>query len=134
MNSSSKSARVSRRALRVAVPAIILFSAGCAGTPPIPTASLQAAQQSIATAERAGAGEHAATELAEARAKISSAQRAVDKEEMKEAGWLADEARAEADLAVAKTGAAKAIAANADTERSTKTLIEEMERKTGDSR
>jgi hypothetical protein len=50
------------------------------------------------------------------------------------AGRLADEARAEAELAVAKTGVAKANAVNADMERSNATLIEEMQRKTGDSR
>jgi hypothetical protein len=50
------------------------------------------------------------------------------------AGRLADEARAEAELAVARPGVAKANAVNADVERSNATLIEEMQRKTGDSR
>ncbi len=50
------------------------------------------------------------------------------------AGQLADEARAEADLAVARTSVAKANAVNADMERSNATLVEEMQRKTGDSR
>ena len=39
-----------------------------------------------------------------------------------------------AELAAAKAGAAKAIAVNKDIERSTATLIEEMQRKTGESR
>ena len=54
MNSPFKTGPVSRRRLRVAsgMPAIILFAVGCASTPPIPAVNLQAAQQSIANAER----------------------------------------------------------------------------------
>jgi hypothetical protein len=120
--------------LRIAVPAILLITSACASAPPIPTASLQAAQQSIANAERVEAGTHAAAELSEARAKLSAAQKAVTEKEMLAAGWLADEARAEADLAVARTGVAKANAVNADMERSNATLVDEMQRKTGDNR
>jgi Domain of unknown function (DUF4398) len=120
--------------LRLAVPAILVFSAGCASAPPIPALSLQAAQQSIANAERVEAGTHAAVELGEARAKLSAAQRAVEEEKMVVAQRLADEARAEGDLAVAKAGLAKANAVNADMERSNKMLIDEMQRRTGDSR
>jgi|SRR5688572_6936395 len=134
MNPLPKLAQVSRHSLRIAVPAILLFTAACASTPPIPSANLQAAQQSIANAERVEAGTHAAAELSEARNKLSAAQRAVDQKEMVAAGRLADEARAEAELAVARTGVAKANAVNADMERSNATLIEEMQRKTGDSR
>ena len=134
MNPFPKLAHVSRHRLRVVVPAILLFTAACASTPPIPSASLQAAQQSIANAEPVEAGTHAAAELSEARNKLSAAQRAVDLKQMVAAGRLADEARAEAELAVARTGAAKTHAVNADMERSNATLIEEMQRKTGDSR
>ena len=134
MYSLPKSARVSRRRLRFAVPVVLLFTAACASKPPIPSASLQAAQQSIANAERVEAGTHAPAQLGEARTKLSAAQRAVDEKKMIVAGWLADEARAEAELAVARTSAAKANAVNADMKRSTATLVEEMQRKTGDSR
>jgi hypothetical protein len=126
--------RVSRPRLLLAVPALLLLTAACASTPPIPSANLQAAQQSIANAERVEAGTHAAAELGEARAKISAANQAVDEKKMGAAGWLADEARAEAELAAAKTGVTKANAVNADIERSNATLVEEMQRKTGDSR
>jgi len=113
---------------------MLLFTASWASSPPIPTASLQAAQQSIANAERVEAGTHAPAELSEARAKLSAAQDAVTQKKMLAAGWLADEARAEADLAVAKAGLAKAKAVNAEMEHSNATLVEEMQRKTGDSR
>jgi hypothetical protein len=134
MYSFSKSVRISRRRLRIAGPVLLLFTAGCASTPPIPSASLQAAQQSVANAERVEAGTHAPAQLGEARTKLSAAQAAVDEKKMIVAGWLADEARADAELAVARTSAAKANAVNADMKRSTATLVEEMQRKTGDSR
>ena len=134
MYSPSPSARVSRRRLRFAVPAMLLFTAAWASSPPIPTASLQAAQQSIANAERVEAGTHAAVELGEAREKLSAAKIAVEQKQMLAAGRLADEARAEAELAVAKTGVAKANAVNTDMEHSNATLVEEMQRKSGESR
>jgi hypothetical protein len=134
MNPLPKLAHVSRHRLRIVVPAIFLFTAACASTPPIPSASLQAAQQSIANAERVESGTHAAAELREAREKLSAAQRAVEQKQMLAAERLADEARAEAELAVARTGVAKANAVNADMERSNATLVEEMQRKTGESR
>ena len=80
-----------------------LMLAACASTPPAPTASLQAAQQAIATAERAEAGNYAAGELAEARAKLASADTAVKEKEMVMAERFADESRANAELASAKT-------------------------------
>jgi hypothetical protein len=125
----------SRRRLRIAVPGLILFfAAACASTPPIPAPNLQAAQLAIGNAERVDAATHAAAELSEARGKLSSAQRAVEQEDMLMASHLADEARAEAELAAARSDAAKANAVNQDMKRSTATLIEEMQRKTGESR
>ena len=96
-----------------------------------PTASLQAAQQAIATAEGAEAGNYAAGELAEARAKLASADTAVKEKEMVMAERFADESRANAELASAKTSAAKAKAVNDEMKLSTGTLIEEMERSSG---
>jgi hypothetical protein len=116
-----------------AIPALLAFSAAFAATPP-PTANLQAAQQAIANAERVEAATLAGVELGEARAKLSAAQEAVTEKEMIKAAWLADEARASAELAAAKTGAAKASAVNADIKRTTATLVDEMQRKTGETR
>jgi uncharacterized protein DUF4398 len=125
----------SRRRLRIAVPGLVLiFAAACASTPPIPAPNLQAAQLAIANAERVDAATHAAAELGEARGKLSSAQQAVNQEQMLMAGQLADEARAEAELAAARSDAAKANAVNQDMKHSTATLIEEMQRKTGENR
>jgi hypothetical protein len=118
----------------IAVPAVLVFAAACASAPPIPSANLQAAQLSISNAERVGAATHASAELAEARDKMSAANHAVDEKKMVAAQQLADEARAGAELAAARSDAVKADLVNQDMKRSTATLIEEMQRKTGDSR
>ena len=120
------------RAAAAAVVAGVLMVAGCATTPPAPTAQLQAAQLAISNAERTDAGRYAAGELGEARAKLASANAAVQEERMVAAAQLAEQARVEAELAVARTAAAKAAAVNEETKRSTGTLIDEMQRNTGD--
>ena len=131
MNPFPKTASVTRRRLRFVVPGVVLLVAACASTPPIPATNLQAAQQAIANAERVDAGTHAAAELSEARVKLSSAQQAVNEKKMIAGEQFADEARAEAELAAARSGAVKAIAVNDDIKHSTATLVEEMQRKTG---
>ena len=92
----------------------------------------QTAQQALSNAERTDAGRYAAGELGEARAKLASANAAVLEERMVAAARLADQSRVEAELALARTAAAKAAAVNEETKRSTKTLIDEMQRNTGD--
>ncbi len=110
----------------------IIMLAACASTPPAPTEGLQSARQAIANAERADAGHYAPGDLGEARTKLASANAAVEEEKMIVAQRLADESRASAELAAARTGAAKAIAVNDDMKRSTATLIEEMKRNSGE--
>jgi hypothetical protein len=111
---------------------MLVFTA-CASTPPAPTASLEAARQAISTAERAEAGRFASTELAEARDKLASANTAVANEKMIQAAQLADQSRVEAELASARTAALKARTVNDEMKRSTGTLIQEMQRSSGDS-
>jgi len=129
-----KKASITRRRFRIALPALLLFAGGAIAAPPIPATNLQAAEQAIANAERVDASTHAGVELGEARGKLSAAQRAVEEKDMVVAQQFADEARAEAELAAAKAGAVKALAVNEDIKRSTATLVEEMQRKSGDTR
>ena len=134
MNSGSDTRRRPRThaaAVATAVAAALMVAA-CASTPPAPTSQLQAAQLAISNAERTDAGRYAAGELGEARAKLASANAAVLEERMVAAAQLADQSRVEAELALARTAAAKAAAVNEETKRSTKTLIDEMQRNTGD--
>jgi hypothetical protein len=111
--------------------AAVLALAACASAPP-PTASLQAAQQAIVTAEQANAGRYAAGELGEARAELTSANAAVSDQHMIMAERLANESRTEAQLAYAKTAYVKAQAINDDMAHSNGALIEEIQRNSGD--
>ena len=130
----SVSTSITRRRLRIALPALLILAGAAIAAPPIPTTNLQAAQQAIANAERVDAATHAGVELGEARGKLSAAQHAVEEKKMVDAQRFADEARVEAELAAAKAGAVKALAANEDIRRGTSTLVDEMQRKTGESR
>jgi hypothetical protein len=131
MNSSLEQTRDARRRLRIAIPAIVLLATMACASTPVPETNLQSARQAIANAERVDAASMAAVELGEARSKLSAAQQAVTAKKMDSAARLADQSRAAADLASAKTSAVKAKAVNADIEKSTATLIEEMQRGTG---
>jgi hypothetical protein len=110
----------------------VLFLAACASTPPAPTASLQAAKQAISEAERADASRYAPEEIGDARNKLAFADTAVSERKMIIADRLAQESRAAAELASARTTAAKATAVNEEMKHGTETLIEEMQRSGGD--
>lgn len=133
MNATPQSHRATRLLMAVGLTGTLTLAA-CASTPPAPTASLQAAQQAISSAERAEAGRYAPGELAEARTKLASADTAVSEEKMAAAEQLAEESRVEAELAAAKTANIKANAVNEEMKRSTGTLIEEMQRNSGESK
>jgi hypothetical protein len=108
-----------------------LLAAACASTPP-PTASLQAARSAISHAEEADAGRWAAPELSDARERLAAANSAVDQKMMPAAQRLAEESRVDAQLAFSKAELAKAVAVNDEMKHSNRTLIDEMQRKSGD--
>jgi len=110
----------------------VLAMVACASTPEAPTEAMQAAEQAIATADQAQIVEFASAELTEAREKLSAAKRAVTDKKMVLAERLANESRADADLAIAKGEAAKASLVNDEMRKSTNTLKQEMNRKVGD--
>jgi hypothetical protein len=123
--------------LYMQLPLAAVFLAGlmlvsCATMPPETPSSVRAAQEAIANAERIEAGRYAAGELGAARTKLASADAAVGEKKMILANRFADESRAEAELASAKTAQAKASAVNDEMKRSTGALVEEMKRGTGD--
>jgi hypothetical protein len=130
MNATSQAQRGSRVRIAVGLTGVLMLAA-CASTPP-PTASLQAAQLAISNAERTDASRYAPGELGEARTKLASADTAVKEQRMIMAERFAEESRAEAELASAKTADVKAKAVNHEMTRSTDTLVEEMQRSSGD--
>lgn len=106
----------------------LMLVAACASAPPAPDAALDAAKVAIANAEKADAGHHAGAELGEARQKLASADAAVAAEKMILAERFAQESRVQAELASARTEAAKAAAVNKELERGADALTEELER------
>jgi hypothetical protein len=108
-----------------------LLIGACASAPVAPTSSLDAARMAIANAERANAGSFAAAELDAARQKLIRADRAADENTQKSmalADRLAQEARVEAELAAARTEAAKAAAVNRELSLGADALTEELKR------
>jgi hypothetical protein len=128
------SSRAPPRLIAAGFTGALLLLAACASTPPAPTATLQAAEQAIANAEKADAGRYSAAQLGEARAKLVSAESAVKQEEMIVGERLAKESRAEAELATATSEAAKAAALTQEMKRGNEALVEEMERNSGAQR
>jgi len=131
MNATSHAYRGSHLRIALGFTGVLLLAA-CASTPPVPTANLQAAQQAIAAAERSEASRYAPGELSEAHTKLAAADTAVTEKKMGVAERLADQSRAEAELASARTSSAKANAVNDEMKRSNGTLIDEMKRGSGD--
>ena len=115
-----------------AVVLIAMAAGACASAPPVPEASLQAARQAITTAEGVQAAQNAPGELAEARSKMAEADAAVMAGRMAAAERLALESRVAADLAAARTASTKALAVNAEMKAGNATLVEELNRNSGD--
>jgi len=129
--SPSAPVKTSGKLMGVAVASLLLLGA-CASAPLPPTAELQAAEQAITNAERARVADYASVELSEARDKLAAANNAVLIKEMSRAQRLAQEARADAELATARAEVAKARVVNDQMQKGTDTLKQEMQRTTGD--
>jgi len=108
-----------------------LTLAACTSTPP-PIEAIKASEDAITTADQALATEYAAPELNEAREKLNAARKQVKQENNEAAKRLAEESRIDAELALAKSDAAKAKAVNDELKKSITAMKEEMQRKTGD--
>lgn len=122
-----------RRAARtVARPLPLLFAAAtlaaCASAPLPPTESLSRASAAIESAEQADARRYAGAELEEANRYLSEANKSVEAQRMAEADRLARQAQIAAELAIARSEAAKAEAINRDMERGAEALGEELQR------
>ncbi len=119
-----------KRLLYILAASLPFTGVACASTP-APSAALQAAQQAIVVAEREQAEQYAPGELGDARARLASANKAVESKNMAAAERLALQSRAAAELSTAKTASIKAAAVNADMVHSNAVLVEEMNRKAG---
>lgn len=118
-------------AIKISMLTGFLVITGCASTPKAPDQALQAAELAIKNAEQARVADYASPELAEARVKLTAARDQVAQKHMVEAERLAQQARADAELAVAKADAVKAKGANDEIKKANETLKIEMNRNTG---
>lgn len=121
--------RLTKKILSVAsLTAVIVLSSACAATPVAPEAALADAREAIASAEQAGARQHAGAELDEAQQKLLLAEESVSNEKMIDAERLAYESMVVAELASARTESVKAAKINKEMDRSADALSEELQR------
>lgn len=118
--------------------ALALGLAACGSAPPAPTGEIMAADAAIRQAEDARVADYASVEMGSAREKIGAAralaERATkdkDAKAMNKARQLAEEARSDAELAVAKGNQAKAEATTKQMQLNNETLQKEIQRKSG---
>ncbi len=104
---------------------------GCSSPAKVPDQALQAAELAIQNAERERVADYASPELGSARDKLSAARTAVANEKMVAAERLAEQARADAELATAKAAAAKAQEVNEDMKKNINALEQELQRNSG---
>ncbi len=107
---------------------ILMLVGACASAPPAPQSALDAARVAISNADKVEAGQYAGAELGEARAKLTLAEDAVRQENMVVAERFAQESKVQAELASARTAAAKAASVNEEMGRAADALAEEMQR------
>lgn len=103
--------------------------AGCAGTP-VSEQKMALARSAIEAAHATGASQAAGGELASADAKMARAQTAADNGDGETANRLAEAARVDARLAVAKSNAARAERAEQELQASLDALRSELDRVT----
>lgn len=108
-----------------------LLLTACASTPPEPTLAMHAAEQAISAADTSRVADTSSPELAEAREKLAGANVALSQRHMRDADQLAQESRADAELASARIAQAKARVVNDEIQNSTQTLALEMQRNAG---
>src|SRR5688572_10094326 len=128
MNQRLETRRTLRPPITAGLVAIFLLAGACASTPPAPESALDAARVAILNAEKSDASQFASGDLGQAREKLALADTAVKAEDMVAADRLAQESRVQAELASARTAAAKAASVNDEMRRGAEALSEEMQR------
>ncbi|HEU4429863.1 MAG TPA: DUF4398 domain-containing protein [Myxococcota bacterium] len=105
--------------------AALLVATACASAP-MPTEEITRAKAAVEQAETAGAGEHAALEMKNAREKLSEAETLAGERDEVGARRAAEQAEVDALLAVAKTRRAKAQASASELQDTLEAMQEEM--------
>lgn len=109
---------------------LLMFSAfvlsGCMSDEPKPDLSISQARTEVDQADRAGARSYAAFELNKSHVKLQKAEESMKKGDYKKAGYLAKEAKVDAELAIAKTQEETAKVAETELRKSREALKSEL--------
>jgi hypothetical protein len=114
------------RRIGTSIGAVILI-AGCASTP-APTEQMATSRAAISNASSAGGEEYAPLQLQSAKDKMDAAEQAMKAENYVLARRLAEEAQADADLAVAMSRSDKAAKAAEAVQKDSHALRQEIDR------
>jgi predicted nucleic acid-binding Zn-ribbon protein len=106
----------------------VALIAGCASVPP-PTEQVALSKAAVANAVSAGAQEFAAPDLRSAQDKLERANLAMVAKDYESALWLAEHAQVDAELAGARSRAAKAEKSVQAVQEDSRVLREELNRK-----
>lgn len=114
-----------------AAPALLVFAAGCASNQPVPSASIEQAEQRIEEAERADAQRYATRALNTAREQLLQAREAQEEGEDESAARLAERAELDAAYAIARSDNQTVQAAVDELRATLATLESELARQSG---
>ncbi len=115
---------------RAAAAAVLLMAAAGCATTPIPDEKIAVAKASVQRAEQSGAPEMAPVEMAEARDKLTRAERAAANRDVQPAIDLADQANLDAQVAEATAQEKKSHKAAMELDASLQALRQESLRST----
>lgn len=122
--------KISIRQQQGRVIGVLIFSAivlsGCMSDEPKPDLSISQARTEVDQADRAGARSYAAFELNKSHVKLQKAEESMKKGDYKKAGYLAKEAKVDAELAIAKTQEETAKVAETELRKSREALKSEL--------
>lgn len=121
--------QVTTRILKPGVVVAALAMVACVSGPPTPTAQLAVSAATIDQAVSAGANELAPAELSAARDKLERARAAAQERNNVQALMLAEQAQADAQLAVTRAHASKAEKAAASVQEDQRILREEINKR-----
>ncbi len=107
---------------------VAAVSISCSSIAP-PTAQLAVSKLAVSNATKAGANQYASQDMRTAQSKLDSAVTAMNAEDYKKALTFAEQAEVDAQLATAKTRAAKAEIAANTVVKDSRVLQHEMDRK-----
>ncbi|HEX2669029.1 MAG TPA: DUF4398 domain-containing protein [Gammaproteobacteria bacterium] len=123
-----KTRALTPHAVPAAAMAAMLLLAACSGQPAKPDASLVRAKTAIDLATLAGATRYAPADLNHAQSQLQAANAAQVQGDEKRARYQAEEAEANAQLALARTQAGKAAEAALQVQQGNQALQDQMER------